>query len=100
MRVAEMGALPKLILGEGPILCTIKPHILPYLNAEQSKHPRLRSLMLRKNITDVQIGDVILEGGNRTTVTKVEVSPDGCKTKTHINGKDCWENFSDVFVQS
>lgn len=53
-----------------------------------------------QNITAVQVGDIILEsGGGRTTVTKVEVSPDGCKTKTHINGKDCYENFSDVRVQ-
>lgn len=53
-----------------------------------------------KNITDVVIGDIIQEPqGGRTTVTKVEVSPDGCKTKTHINGKDCYENFTDVRVQ-
>lgn len=52
-----------------------------------------------KNITEVQIGDVILEGGNRTTVTQVVVGPEGCKTKTHINNKDCYENFTDVMVQ-
>lgn len=52
-----------------------------------------------KNIADVIPGDVILEGGNRTEVKKVEVSPPGCKTKVHINSKDCWEIMTDVRVQ-
>lgn len=51
-----------------------------------------------KNITEVKFGDVIIEPtGGRTTVTKVET--DVCKHKTHINGKDCYENFTDVRVQ-
>lgn len=53
-----------------------------------------------KNITKVAPGDIILEpGGGRTLITKVEVSPDGCLDKTHINNKDCYENFSDVRLQ-
>lgn len=53
-----------------------------------------------KNITAVVNGDVILEPqGGRTTVTKVEVSPEGCRTRTHINSKDCYENFTEVRVQ-
>lgn len=56
--------------------------------------------MSYKNITEVVVGDVIVEpAGGRTTVTKVEVSPSSCKTKTHINSKDCYENFVDVLVK-
>lgn len=54
-------------------------------------------------ITDVQVGDIIIEGSgreqSRTKVTKVERSPNSCIGKTHINEKDCYENFADVRVQ-
>ena len=56
--------------------------------------------MLFKLISDVQPGDIILEGGNRTTVTKVEVAPPGCRGKVHINSKDCYESFTEVRVQA
>lgn len=52
-----------------------------------------------KIISDVLPGDIIIEGGNRTTVTKVEISPNSCKNKVHINEKDCWEGASEVRVQ-
>lgn len=54
---------------------------------------------MHKLLIDVVPGDVILEGGGRTTVTKVEHSPNSCKNKTHINEKDCWESFTEVRVQ-
>lgn len=49
------------------------------------------------NIADVRIGDVIIEGSNRTTVSKVDTSI--CKNKVHINDKDCYEGFAEVRVQ-
>lgn len=52
-----------------------------------------------KSIAEVQPGDIIIEGGNRTTVRKVESCPSSKGTKTHINEKDCWESFSEVRVQ-
>lgn len=51
-----------------------------------------------KVITDVIPGDIILEGG-RTEVKKVDLFPGSCKTKVHINEKDCYEQFSEVRVQ-
>lgn len=50
-----------------------------------------------KNIADVLKGDVIIEGSNRTTVTKVDTEI--CKNKVHINDKDCYEGFAEVRVQ-
>lgn len=52
---------------------------------------------MHKSITDIRVGDIILDGGNRTTVVKID--REICKHKTHINDKDCWENFSEVRVQ-
>lgn len=52
-----------------------------------------------KNIADVQVGDTILDGGNRTQVTKIEIGPGGCRHKVHINQKDCYEGFTEVRVQ-
>lgn len=49
------------------------------------------------NITQVVPGDIILDGSNRTTVSKVDTKI--CRQKTHINEKDCYENFIDVRVQ-
>jgi len=54
---------------------------------------------MHKFINEVQKGNVIIDGSNRTTVYKVEPCPSSKGTKTHINGKDCWENFSEVRVQ-
>lgn len=52
-----------------------------------------------KRIFDVVPGDVIQEvGGGRTEVRIVELGPGSCKTKVHINEKDCYEWFSDVRV--
>lgn len=52
-----------------------------------------------KSITDVRVGDTILEpNGGRTAVTKVELEPGSCKRKVHINGKDCYEGFAEVRV--
>lgn len=54
-------------------------------------------------ISEVQVGDVILEGSgreqSRTKVAKVEAAPNSCVGKTHINEKDCYENFTEVRVQ-
>ncbi len=50
-----------------------------------------------KNIAEVVVGDVIVEGRNLTTVTAVDAEI--CKHKVHINGKDCYEAFADVQVQ-
>lgn len=55
--------------------------------------------MAIKSIIEVVPGDVIIDGGNRTTVTKVEVFPPGCSSKVHINDKDCYESFIEVRVQ-
>lgn len=52
-----------------------------------------------RSIAKVEKGDVILDGGSRTTVAKVEPCPSSKGTKTHINEKDCWENFTEVRVQ-
>lgn len=54
---------------------------------------------MNKHIIDVVPGDVILDGGT-TQVTKVEVYPPGCSGKVHINGKDCYEGFTEVRVQT
>lgn len=50
-----------------------------------------------KFIYEVKPGDIILEGGNRTTVTQVDTEI--CKHHTHINGKDCYDNAVEVRVQ-
>lgn len=50
-----------------------------------------------KNIAEVRTGDVIIDGSNRTTVSKVDLEI--CKNKVHINEKDCYENFVEVRVQ-
>ena len=51
-----------------------------------------------KLITDVRPGETILEeGGGRTAVKQVDTET--CKNKTHINEKDCYENFAEVRVQ-
>ena len=50
-----------------------------------------------KFISDVVVGDIIIENGNRTTVTKVDFV--SCMHKTHINDKDCYENAAQVRVQ-
>ena len=50
-----------------------------------------------KNITEVIPGDIILNNGSRTTVTKVERYR--CLHKVHINEKDCYEEFTAVRVQ-
>jgi hypothetical protein len=52
-----------------------------------------------KLITEVKPGDIIIESSNRTTVKMVEECQSSRGTKTHINEKDCWENFSEVRVQ-
>lgn len=52
-----------------------------------------------RNIQDVRPGDVILDGGNRTTVVKHEVNPAGCRFKVHVNDKDCYDGAADVRVQ-
>lgn len=52
-----------------------------------------------KLITEVEPGDVIIEGPNRTTVKKVEIAPGSCKNKVHINEKECWERYTEVRVQ-
>ena len=54
--------------------------------------------MIYKSILDVRVGDVIVEGGNRTQVTKVD--QERCKNKVHINDKDCYESGAEVRVQS
>lgn len=52
------------------------------------------------NIQDVQPGMTILEpGGGKTLVRKVQIAPGACKTKVHINEKDCYEGFADVRIQ-
>lgn len=52
-----------------------------------------------KSIQDVQPGDQILEpGGGTTYVRKVQHGPGSCKTKVHINEKDCYEGFASVRV--
>lgn len=53
--------------------------------------------VIYKNIADVVPGDVIIEGGNKTAVTKVDV--ERCKGKVHINDRDCYEGFTSVRVQ-
>ena len=52
-----------------------------------------------KNITQVVRGDIIIDSGNRTTVSKLEVSPEGCRHSTHVNEKDCYTNAADVRIQ-
>lgn len=52
-----------------------------------------------KSIADVIPGDIIIDSGNRTTVRKVEVSPNSCRNKVHINEADCYEGFTTVRVQ-
>lgn len=52
-----------------------------------------------KLITEVLVGETILDGGNRTKVTKVDISPNSCKSKVHINDKDCYEAATEVRVQ-
>lgn len=52
-----------------------------------------------KSIQDVRVGDQILEpGGGTTHVRKIEHGPGSCKTKVHINQKDCYEGFAEVRV--
>lgn len=53
-----------------------------------------------KSIIDVQVGDVIVDSGNRTTVTKTEFGPRSCKGKVHINERECYEGFAEVKVDS
>lgn len=50
-----------------------------------------------KNITEVDLGDIILDNGGRTTVTKIDRNV--CMHKVHINEKDCYEEFASVKVQ-
>lgn len=50
-----------------------------------------------KNIAEVVAGDVIIDKSNRTAV--ISVDTEICKHKVHINGKDCYEAFTDVQVQ-
>lgn len=50
-----------------------------------------------KFITEIQSGDIIIEGPNRTTVKKVDTET--CKNKVHINDKDCYEAMAEVRVQ-
>lgn len=57
-------------------------------------------MLTTRLISDVQVGDVIVERGNHTEVKKVEVAPNSCVGKTHINEKDCWESFTEVMVQA
>lgn len=52
---------------------------------------------MNKLISEVEVGMTLMEGGK---VTKIEPCPSSKGTKTHINGKDCWENFSEVRVQN
>ncbi len=52
---------------------------------------------MHKFIFDVKVGDVILEGGSTTKVTQVDTEI--CKHHTHINGKDCYDNATEVRVK-
>lgn len=56
--------------------------------------------MTVKSISEIKNGDVILDGGNRTTVTKVEACQSSKGTKTHINNNGCWENSSEIRIQN
>lgn len=49
-----------------------------------------------KQITQVVPGDVILDGGGRMKVVKVEHGV--CMHKIHINGNACYERFAEVRV--
>lgn len=59
--------------------------------------PLIERFFVFKNIAEVVVGDVIIEGGNRTTVTKVDTT--ACMHKVHINDKYCYEGFTEVRVQ-
>lgn len=53
-----------------------------------------------KLITAVRPGETIDEGPRKpkTLVKKLEVAPDRCKNKVHVNDKDCWEPATMVKV--
>lgn len=53
--------------------------------------------MYIKNIADVQTGETIVFNGETTHVKKVDTKT--CKNKVHINDKDCYESFTDVYVR-
>lgn len=53
--------------------------------------------MQLKNIADVQPGDTFTFNGETTTVKKVDSKI--CKNKVHINDKDCYESFMNVYVR-
>lgn len=61
--------------------------------------PKDWSYIMFKLVTDVHLGDTILEGGNHTKITKIEPCQSSKRSKTHINGKDCYENFSEIRMQ-
>lgn len=52
--------------------------------------------MISKMIHEVQVGDVIVQGKTMTPITGIDRTR--CKSKTHINDKDCWENITEVLV--
>lgn len=50
-----------------------------------------------KFVYEVRPGDIIIEGNNRTTVIEVDTAI--CRLHTHINGKDCYDNATQVRLQ-
>lgn len=52
-------------------------------------------------IQNVRYGMVIsphADGSDKTQVRRVEIEPQGCKSRVHLNGQECWDYGYPVYV--